>query len=164
MDAVVKARLRGLPESRNQRRSLEFMVKRLEPGRTAMSGDVKAANVKVEEMDQDTSKFGSISKEDMNSVKCILWPLDVRETFSYLGLGPEPQLLATLYGDPNPYYLRVFRRFPGSSVVGIGSTYWSNRPISSSGSTRVQVSVGWKDCEHTWKSTTTGVASTSEGI
>ena len=63
MDAVVKARLRGLPESRNQRRSLEFMVERLEPGRTAMSGDVKAAIVKVEELDQDTSRFGSISRE-----------------------------------------------------------------------------------------------------
>ena len=71
---------------------VKILVERLEPGRTGVMGDVKAANVKVEELDQDTSRFGSISKEDMNSVKCILWPLGVRKTFSYLGMGPEPQL------------------------------------------------------------------------
>ena len=103
------------------------MVERLEPGRTGVRGDVKAAIAKVEEMDQDTSRFGSISKEDMNSLKCILWPLGVRETFSYLGMGPEPQLLTTLYGDPNPHNLRVFGRFPGSSVVDIGRTYYLGR-------------------------------------
>ena len=83
MDAVVKAGLRGLPESRDQRRSLKFMVERLEPGRTGVRGDVKAAIAKGEELDQEKSRLGSMSKEDMNSVKCILWPLGVLETFSY---------------------------------------------------------------------------------
>ena len=43
-------------------------------------------------------------------------------------MGPEPQLLTTLFGDPNQYCLRVFRRrFPGSSVVDIGWTYYLGR-------------------------------------
>jgi hypothetical protein len=111
-DAAVKARLRSLPEAGDQRRSSKFWLNNSSPAAQVWEGNIKAAIAKVEELGQNTSRFGPISKKDMNSLKRSLWPLGVQETFSYLGM--EPQLLTTLFGDPNRHSLRVFSRFPSS--------------------------------------------------
>ncbi|KIK05859.1 hypothetical protein K443DRAFT_120407 [Laccaria amethystina LaAM-08-1] len=96
-DAAVKARLRSLPEAGDQRRSSKFWLNNSSPAAQVWEGNIKAAIAKVEELGQNTSS---------------LWPLGVQETFSYLGM--EPQLLTTLFGDPNRHSLRVFSRFPSS--------------------------------------------------
>jgi len=60
----------------------------------------------------DIKRFAPISEYDMNAVKQMLWPLGVRETFSYLGM--EPELLKALFGDPAEYNVTVC---PGHSLA-----------------------------------------------
>ena len=109
MDAV-NAPLQSFPQGGDEYFLLNAWLNCLSPAAQVWEAFVEAAHAKVQALDK--KRFGPISENDMNAVKQMLWPLGVRETFSYLGM--EPELLKTLFGDPAEYNVTVC---PGHSLA-----------------------------------------------